>query len=42
MIWAMINGRRMIEAEIEATIQESIASGTASRSDKPLAISWTG
>jgi len=40
MIWAMINGRRMTKAEIDAAFQEAIASGTANPGDKPLAISW--
>jgi len=39
-IWAMIDGRRMAKAEIDAALQEAIASGGASRGDKPLAISW--
>lgn len=42
MIWAMIDGRRMTKAEIEAAFQEAIASGRASPGDKPLAISWAG
>jgi len=42
MIWAMINGRRMTKAEIEAAFQEAISSGRASPGDKPLAISWMG
>ena len=41
MIWAMVNGRCMTKAEIEATFQEAIASGKASPDDKPLAISWS-
>lgn len=40
MIWAMIDGRRMTDVEIDAAFQEAIASGRASASDKPLAISW--
>ena len=40
MIWAMINGRRMTTAEIDAAFEEAIAIGRASRGDKPLAISW--
>ena len=42
MIWAMIDGRRMTDAEIDEAFQEAIASGRASPGDKPLAISWTG
>jgi hypothetical protein len=41
MIWAMIHGRRMTDAEIEAAFQKAIASGRASSGDKLLAISWT-
>jgi hypothetical protein len=41
MIWAMIGGRQMTDAETNATFQEAIASGRASLGDKPLAISWT-
>jgi hypothetical protein len=40
MIWAMIDGRRMTKAEIDAAFQEAVASGRASLGDKPLAISW--
>ncbi len=40
MIWAMINGRRMTKAEINAAFQGAVASGRASPGDKPLAISW--
>jgi hypothetical protein len=40
MIWAMIDGRRMTKAEIDAAFQEAIASERANPSDKPLAISW--
>jgi hypothetical protein len=40
LIWAMIEGRRMTKAEIDAAFQEAIASRRASRWDKPLAISW--
>ena len=40
MIWAMIDGRRMTKAEIDAAFQEAIAGGRASPSDEPLAISW--
>ena len=40
MIWAMIDGRRMTQAEIDAAFQEAVASGRASPGDKPLAISW--
>ena len=40
MIWAMIDGRRMTQAEIYAAFQEAVASGRASPGDKPLAISW--
>ncbi len=40
IIWAMINGRRMTTAEIDAAFQEAISSGKASPGDKPLAISW--
>jgi uncharacterized coiled-coil protein SlyX len=42
MIWAMIEGRRMTAAEIEAAFQEAIASEKASPGDKPVAISWMG
>ncbi|MFY9952394.1 hypothetical protein [Bradyrhizobium sp.] len=42
MIWAMIKGRRMTKAEIDAAFQEAIASGRAGPGDKPLAISWMG
>ena len=41
MIWAMVNGRRMTKAEIDAAIQEAVGSGRASPDDKPLAISWS-
>ena len=37
---ATIDGRRMAKAEIDAALQEAIASGRASPGDKPLAISW--
>ena len=40
VIWAMVNGRRMATAEIDAAFQEAIASGRASPSDRPLAVSW--
>jgi hypothetical protein len=40
MIWAMIKGRRMTKAEIDAAFQEAISSGRASLGDKPLAVSW--
>ena len=40
LIWAMIDGRRMTDAEINETFQEAIATGRASPGDKPLAISW--
>ena len=40
MIWAMIDGRRMTKAEIDAAFQEANVSGRASSGDKPLAISW--
>jgi hypothetical protein len=40
MIWAMIDGRRMTKAEIDAAFQEAVASGRASPGDEPLAISW--
>src|SRR5450759_4490711 len=40
VIWAMIDGRRMTKAEIDAAFQEAIASGRAKPGDKPLAISW--
>jgi hypothetical protein len=40
MIWAMIDGRRMTKAEIDAAFQEANVSGMASPGDKPLAISW--
>jgi hypothetical protein len=42
LIWAMIDGRRMTDAEINEAFQEAIASGRASPHDKPLAISWMG
>jgi hypothetical protein len=42
LIWAMVNGRRMTTAEIDAVFQAAIASGRASPGDKPLAISWIG
>jgi hypothetical protein len=42
MIWAMIDGRRMTKAEIDAAFQEAIVSGMARPCDKPLAISWMG
>jgi hypothetical protein len=41
MIWAMINGRGLTIAEIDAAFQEAISSGRASSGDNPLAISWT-
>jgi hypothetical protein len=31
IIWAMINGRRMTTAEIDAAFQEAISSGKANR-----------
>jgi len=40
MIWAMIDGRRMTKAEIDAAFQEAIASGRAKPGDEPLTISW--
>ena len=40
IIWAMIDGRRMTPAEIDAAFQEAVASGRASPGDEPLAISW--
>jgi hypothetical protein len=40
VIWAMIDGRRMTEAEIDQVFQEAIACGRANPGDKPLAISW--
>ncbi len=40
IIWAMIDGRRMTELELDATFQEAITSGRANPGDKPLAISW--
>jgi hypothetical protein len=40
LIWAMVNGRRMTTAAIDAAFREAIASGRASPDDKPLAISW--
>jgi hypothetical protein len=40
MIWAMIDGRRMTNAEIDAAFQEAIASRRASPGDKLLAVSW--
>jgi hypothetical protein len=40
VIWAMIDGRRMTKAEIDAAFQDAIAGGRASPGDKPLAISW--
>ena len=42
MIWAMIGGRRMTQAEIDAAFQEAIASGRAKPGDKPVAITWKG
>ena len=42
LIWAMIDGRRMTDAEINEAFQEAIASGRANPGDKPLAISWNG
>jgi hypothetical protein len=42
LIWAMIDGRRMTDAEINEAFQEAIATGRASPGDKPLAISWIG
>jgi hypothetical protein len=42
LIWAMIDGRRMTDAEINEAFREAIATGRASPSDKPLAISWMG
>ena len=42
LIWAMIDGRRMTDAEINDAFQEAIASGRAKPGDKPLAISWIG
>ena len=42
IIWAMIDGRRMRPAEIDAAFQEAIASGSASPCDTPLAVSWIG
>ena len=40
MIWAMIKGRRMTKAEIDAAFQDAIETGGAKPSDRPLAISW--
>jgi hypothetical protein len=40
IIWAMIDGRPMTPAEIDAAFQEAVASGRASAGDEPLAISW--
>jgi hypothetical protein len=40
LIWAMIDGRRMTKAEIDAAFREAIASGRAGLGDRPLAISW--
>jgi hypothetical protein len=40
VIWAMVNGRRMTNAEIDAAFQEAIASGRAIPGDRPLAVSW--
>jgi hypothetical protein len=40
MIWAMIDGRQMTKAEIDAKFQEAIASGRAKPGDRPLAVSW--
>jgi hypothetical protein len=40
LIWAMIDGRRMTDAEINQVFQDAIASGKASPGDKPLAMSW--
>ena len=42
MIWAMIDGGRMTEAEINEAFQEAIASGKASPGDRPVAITWNG
>jgi hypothetical protein len=42
LIWAMIDGRRMTDAEINEAFQEAIATGRAGPGDKPLAISWMG
>ena len=42
LIWAMIDGRRMTDAEINQVFQEAIACGRASPGDEPLAISWMG
>jgi hypothetical protein len=39
-VWAIIDGRRMTDAEIDAAFREAIASGKASSHDRPLAISW--
>ena len=41
IIWTMIDGRRMSEAEIEAAFQEGIANGRASPGDRPLKVGWT-
>jgi hypothetical protein len=40
LIWAMIGGWRMTNAEIDAAFQDAIAVGMAKPADKPLAISW--
>ena len=42
IIWAMVDGRRMTQAEIDAAFQDAIVSGRASHGDKFLAISWMG
>jgi hypothetical protein len=42
LIWVVIDGRRMTDAEINQVFQEAIASGKPNARDKPLAISWTG
>jgi hypothetical protein len=40
VIWAMVNGRRMTKAEIDAAFQEAIANGRAIPGGRPLAVSW--
>lgn len=40
IIWAMIDGRHMTQAEIDAAFQEAIASGRARPGDKLTTISW--
>jgi hypothetical protein len=42
VIWAMINGRRLTKAEIDAAFQEAVAGGRAKPGNRHLAISWIG